>query len=98
MKKILFLCFIVLSAVSCNDSNLKALEAKSKDSKCKLEKMQELMGYENILAMSISLKLEKEHEKAIAAFSDSTKTCEQANQEWDSFMKLYDSASKKAGF
>lgn len=98
MKKILFLCFIVLSAVSCNDSNIKVLEAKSKDTNCKVEKMQELLKYDNILAMSISLKLEKEYEKAFASFSDSTKTCEQANQEWDSFMKLYDSASKKAGF
>lgn len=98
MKKILFFCFIVLSAISCEDSKLKALEAKSKDSKCKVEKMQQLMKYDNILAMSVSLKLQKEYEKAFASFSDSTITCEQANQEWDSFMNLYDSAQKKASY
>ena len=92
------MCFIVISAIGCNDSRLKELEAKSDDMKCKTDKMQQLMKYDNILAMSISLHLKKEYEKAFASFSDSTLTCEQANQEWDSFMNLYDSAQKKAGY
>jgi len=84
------------SLFACQDSNLKKLEAKADDTKCKLDKMLELMKYDNILAMSVSLNLGKEYDKAFASFSDSTLTCEQANKEWDNFMKKYDSAQAKS--
>jgi hypothetical protein len=94
MKKLILLSVVSLLC-SCGDPKLKDLEAKLEDTKCKTEKMTELLQYDNILAMSVNLNIQKEYDKAFASFSDSTLSCDEANKKWDDFMKLYDSVQKK---
>ena len=60
MKKIFFVLVSSVLLFSCGDPKLKDLEAKLEDTKCKTEKMTELLQYDNILAMSVNLNIQKE--------------------------------------
>lgn len=72
---------------ACTDPEIKRQEAANKEAACKTMAMVEASKMESILRLAVATNRKKEHEKAFAAFSDTSLTCEQAKKVWEDYTR-----------
>ena len=97
MKKAFKLAlFSLIFLASCKDEKLENLEKKGEELKCKSEFIQSLIGNsENIIVLGNSVGLKKEYNEYLKIQSDSTKTCEEIKNAWQTYSSLVEKKSYK---
>ena len=80
---------LVIITFGCQNNN-----DKQKQLECKAVAMEAISSSPETMELANSKGLGKDYERAYAAFSDTTLTCDQANERWSAFSNKLDSTTK----